>query len=95
MDSEKRPVEHSGSSDCSSSPDLLFTFDEAKNVIRLADGSEIPGEIVDLIDIEYPDEPANEYKQCKPIAVEAVIHIKDGFLWWNKQAIYASEYRVR
>jgi hypothetical protein len=75
-------------------PDSLFTFDEAKNVIRLQDGSEIPGEIVDLIDIQYPDEPANEYKQSKPVAIEAVIHIKNGFLWRNKQEVYASEYRA-
>jgi hypothetical protein len=84
-----------GTSDCSSSPALLFTFDEAKNVIRLQDGSEIPGSIIESIDIQYLDEPANEYQEWKPIAVEAVIRIKDGWLWRNTKTVYASEHRVR
>ncbi len=80
-------------SHCSSSPVLLFTFDEAKNVIRLADGSEIQGRIIESINIQYPDEPTNEPQ--KPRAVEAVIQMKDGWLWRNMKTVNASEYRVR
>lgn len=83
------------SSGCSSSQELLFTYDEAKDVIRLGDGSEIPGQIVDSIDVQYPDEPANEYQEWKPVAVDAVIHIKDGWLWGKKAVVYASDYIVR
>jgi hypothetical protein len=93
MTTPKNSADGSNASVCSSAT-VLFVYDDAKNVIRLGDGGEIHCCIIERIDYEYDDgcEPGTGYKVFRPCPLDAIIHIKDGWLWRNLKAVRALDY---